>query len=199
MCPRIYTTPFALLSGALLLAFSSISSAEVDPLTRIADDVVKQTALGKPISKKDPAPTRYNLWMYQNFMLLEGMDALGEVTGNEAYKNYTSRNIDFFAAYQSKFGDSMTAGPAGTKKWYTKPREMWQCGMIAAFPERHATRPDPEFEKGMATFDALLKKVPAFDDGVLVRKKDQGPWFGSADRRPLHARSLLVPQSRAAQ
>ena len=109
---------------------------------------------------------------------LEGMDALGEATGNEHYKTYANRNIDFFAAYQSKFGDSMTAGPAGTKKWYSKPREMWQCGMIAAFAERQRIRPNPEFVKGMAIFDALLDKAPTFSDRVLVRKKSKGRGLG---------------------
>ena len=132
-------TPDALRNAlfcALLLTFSSAYSADIDPLTRIADGVVGDTVFDLPATREDPQPTRYNLWMYQNFMLLEGMDALGEVTCNEEYKRYASRNIDLFAAYQSKYGDSMKPGPAGTKKWYSKPREMWQCGMIAAFAER---------------------------------------------------------------
>jgi len=178
MNPTIYAKPIAALFGAVVLAFSAAYGADADPLTRIANDVVGQTAFGVPAAKKDPQPTRYNLWMYQNFMLMEGMDALGDVTGNEAYKSYTSRSIDFFAAYQSKFGDSMTAGPAGTKKWYSKPKEMWQCGMIAAFAERQRMRPNPEFVKGMETFDTLLEKAPAFNDGVLVRKKTKGRGLG---------------------
>lgn len=168
----------SLLNSWFLLSFAALLPLQADPLTRIADDVVKQTAFGEPTTKKDPAPTRYNLWMYQNFMLMEGMDSLGEVTGNESYKNYTSRNIDFFAAYQAKFGDSMTAGPAGTKKWYTKPKEMWQSGMIAAFAERQQTRPDSEFVRGMKILDGLLEKAPAFDDGVLVRKKSKNRGLG---------------------
>jgi hypothetical protein len=82
--------------GVLLLLFVCISSAQADPLIQIADDVVSQTAVGVPTAKNKPNPTRYNLWMYQNFMIMEGMDALGEVTGNESYKNYTKRSIDFF-------------------------------------------------------------------------------------------------------
>ena len=162
-----------------MFAFNGVAAVQAEnPLTRIADDVVKQTAFGEPVAKNDPEPTRYNLWMYQNFMLLEGMDALGKVTGNEAYKNYTRQNIDFFAAYQSKFGDTMMAGPAGTKKWYTKPKHMWQSGLIAAYAERQQTRPDPEFVRGMEIFEALLKKTPAFEDGVLVRKKTKGRGLG---------------------
>ena len=138
--------------GVLLLLFVCISSAQADPLIKIADDVVSQTAVGVPTAKNKPNPTRYNLWMYQNFMIMEGMDALGEVTGNESYKNYTKRSIDFFAAYQSKFGDSMKAGPAGTGKWYTKPRQLWQTGMVATFAEHHKMRPNPEFVRGMKTY-----------------------------------------------
>ncbi len=176
--PKIHAKPIAALFSALLLVFHSSYGADEDPLTRIADDVVKQTAFGEPITRNDPAITRYNLWMYQNFMLMEGMDALGEVMGNEAYKSYTSRSIDFFAAYQSKFGDSMTAGPAGKEKWYTKPKEMWQSGLIAALAERQQTRPDPEFVRGMKLFDTFLEKVPAFADGVLVRKKSKSRGLG---------------------
>lgn len=98
---------------APFFVFCHVTSLNADPLSRIADDVVRQTVFDLPATKKDAQPTRYSLWMYQNFMVMEGMDALGEVTGNKEYESYTSRSIDFFAAYQSKFGDSMTAGPAG--------------------------------------------------------------------------------------
>ena len=161
----------------LMLGWSWCIGAE--PLFRIADDVVKETVFDLPATKKAPKqPTRYNLWMYQNFMLMEGMDALGEVTGKDAYKNYTNRNIDFFAAYQSTFGDSMKAGPAGTQKWYSKPKQMWQCGMIAAMAERQKVRPAPEFVRGMKIFDTLLNNAPAFSDGVLVRNKTKGRGLG---------------------
>ena len=162
----------------VLLLFVWISSAQADPLIKIADDVVSQTAFREPSEIDSPNPTRYNLWMYQNFMIMEGMDALGEVTGNESYMNYTKRSIDFFAAFQSKFGDSMKAGPAGKGQWYTKPRQMWQCGMIAAFAEHHKLRPNPEFIRGMKIFDRLLKKTPRFDDGVLVRDKSKNRGLG---------------------
>lgn len=160
------------------LLFVWISPAQADPLIKIADDVVSQTAFGELSGIDSPKPTRYNLWMYQNFMIMEGMDALGEVTGNESYRNYTKRSIDFFAAFQSRFGDSMKAGPAGKGQWYTKPRQMWQCGMIAAFAEHHKLRPNPEFIRGMKIFDRLLKKTPRFDDGVLVRDKSKNRGLG---------------------
>jgi len=120
--------------GVLLLLFVCISSAQADPLIKIADDVVSQTAVGVPTAKNKPNPTRYNLWMYQNFMIMEGMDALGEVTGNESYKNYTKRSIDFFAAYQSKFGDSMKGSGKGT--WYyqatTVVADRYGCNLCRA-------------------------------------------------------------------
>ena len=174
---RTVTDGLSLFSGVLLL-FVCISSAQADPLIKIADDVVSQTSFGEPAAEDKPNPTRYNLWMYQNFMIMEGMDALGEVTGNESYRNYTKRSIDFFAAYQSKFGDSMKAGPAGTGKWYSKPRQMWQCGMIATFAEHHKLRPKSEFIRGMKIFDGLLESAPRFDDGVLVRNKSKKRGLG---------------------
>jgi len=182
MKPKTIIDPFTTYTRLLLLLLGWVFLAEAageDPLTRVADDVVRETLFDLPATKEDPQPTRYNLWMYQNFMVMEGMDALGKVTGNAAYQNYTSRSIDFFAAYQARYGDSMKAGPAGKGKWYSKPREMWQCGMIAAFAERQQTQPTPEFVRGMKIFDTLLEKSPTFfRDGVLVRKKSQGRGMG---------------------
>ena len=178
MSTRTITDRIHSFRGMTLLMIFFLSYAHADPLLNIADDVVSQTALGEPAAKNKPNPTRYNLWMYQNFMIMEGMDALGEVTGNKSYGDYTKRSIDFFAAYQSKFGDSMKAGRAGTGKWYSKPRHMWQCGMIAAFAEHHKLRPNPEFIRGMKIFDRLLEKTPHFDDGVLVRDKSKKRGLG---------------------
>lgn len=179
MTKAVYKKFTSSLILAASIALGSIASASAnDTLFRIADDVLKETVFELPKSKKDPQPTRYNLWMYQNFMLMEGMTSLGEVTGNEEYKTYFNRNIDFFAAYQAKFGDTMKAGNAGKKKWYSKPVEMWQSGLIAAYAERQQTRPDPEFVRGMEIFEKLLKKAPRFDDGVLVRKKSKKRGLG---------------------
>lgn len=163
---------------ALLLAFSSALSVQADPLLKIADNVVRDTVFDLPENGKKPQDSRYNLWMYQNFLLLEGMDALGEVTGNETYKTYSDRNIDFFAAFQSQFGDTMTAGLAGERQWYIEPKQMWHCGMVATFAERQQERPDAEFLRGMEIFDTLLENSPAFEDGVLVRNKSKGRGLG---------------------
>jgi rhamnogalacturonyl hydrolase YesR len=72
----------------------------------------------------------------------------------------------------------MKAGPAGTGKWYSKPRQMWQCGMIATFAEHHKLRPNSEFIRGMKIFDGLLDSAPRFDDGVLVRNKSKKRGLG---------------------
>lgn len=163
-----------LILGLSVLASCGGSSNTIDdPLLRVADDVVSETLFVLPKTKEDPQPTRYNLWMYQNYMLMEAMDALGELTGEERYKTYTGRSLDLFANYQATYGDTMTAGPAGIKHWYSQPYEMWQSGMIAAFAERQQTSPHPEFERGMAIFDALLARTPSFEDGVLVRNKNE--------------------------
>ena len=127
MSTRTVTDRIHSFRGMTLLMIFFLSYAHADPLLTIADDVVSQTALGEPAAKNKPNPTRYNLWMYQNFMIMEGMDALGEVTGNKSYRNYTKRSIDFFAAYQSKFGDSMKAGPAGTGNGTQSPVK---CGNV---------------------------------------------------------------------
>ena len=133
------------------------SNAQDLALYKIADDIVEQTVFNIPVKASDPQPGRYNAWMYQNFMILEGMDALYEVSGNEKYGNYSKQNIDFFASYQEVFGDNMTATPSGRNKWYTEPKHMWHCGMIAAFAERQLSKPTKEILRGMAIFDAFLE------------------------------------------
>ena len=79
----------------LIVTVFAQSFIYADSLFRIADDVIKQTVFDLPKSSKDRQPSRYNLWMYQNFMIMEGMDSLGEVTGNKKYQRYTDRSIDF--------------------------------------------------------------------------------------------------------
>ncbi|MBD0401738.1 glycoside hydrolase family 105 protein [Flammeovirga sp. EKP202] len=152
-------------------AYSQDKTDENTNLFRIANDVVEQTTLTLPLSDSNPQPSRYNAWMYQNYMLIEAMDALYEATKNEKYKEYANLNIDYFATYQASFGDVMTNTPSGKQKWYSQPTEMWQCGMIAKYPERQIDKPNQEFERGMEIFDSLLNNVPSFDDGTLVRVK----------------------------
>lgn len=147
-------------------------------LFRVANDVVEQTKYNLPKSELPPKSSRYNAWMYQNYMLLESMDALYDVTGEKKYGDYANLNIDYFAAYQTVYGDNMTDTPSGRKKWYSIPTEMWQCGMIAKYAERQNSKPTKEFEKGMATFDSLLNNVPRFEDGTLVRMKTKGRGLG---------------------
>ena len=160
----------------LLVLFLSckIASAQVADkviLTAMSHQIVKEPQFDLLADPKRKQPGRYNAWMYQNFMLLEGMDALYEVTGDEVLKDYSNRNIDFIAKWQAEFGESMKSTPSGNRKWYSRPKEIWQCGMIAKFAERQQTNPFPEFERGMQIFDQMLERSPTFDDGVLVRKK----------------------------
>lgn len=164
----------------LLVGTSSCVAKQVDNtlLLRIADDVVEQTMYELPISNTSPETSRYNTWMYQNYMVLEAMDALYEVTGEKKYGDYSNRNIDYFAAYQSRYGDVMTATPAGRKKFYSKPKHMWHSGMIAKYAERQLSKPTKEFERGMAIFDSLFSHAPHFEDGTLVRRKTKKRGLG---------------------
>lgn len=178
MNPKFKKTvlPIYFFCHSILLGCSPAN--EKDPLFVIADEVIDDTVFDLPLKDTDPKPTRYNLWMYQNFILMEAMDALGEFTGDEKYETYTDRSIDFFANFQSQYGDTMTAGPAGVNKWYSEPYEMWQSGLVAAFAERQQAHPHSELQRGMAIFDALLERTPTFDDGVLVRNKNENGAVG---------------------
>jgi rhamnogalacturonyl hydrolase YesR len=154
-----------------LFAITTKANAQNTALYKIADDIIEQTVFNLPGKESDPQPGRYNAWMYQNFLIFEGMDALYEVSGNDNYGNYSKQNIDFFAGYQETFGDNLTVTPSGKNKWYTAPKQMWHCGMIAAYAERQSDNPTNEFLRGMAIFDAFLEGVPRFEDGTLVRNK----------------------------
>ena len=169
-----------ILALIVMAGSSSCSPKKTDStaLFKIADDVVAQTKYELPSSETPPESSRYNAWMYQNYMLLEGMDALFEATGEKKYGEYANRNIDYFAAYQTVYGDHMTDTPSGRKKWYSKPQHMWQCGMIAKYAERQLSNPTKEFERGMAIFDSLLINTPSFEDGTLVRMKTKNRGLG---------------------
>jgi rhamnogalacturonyl hydrolase YesR len=147
-------------------------------LFKIADDVVEQTKYNLPNSESPPESSRYNAWMYQNYLLLEGMDALYEATGDNNYGDYANLNIDYFAEYQAVYGDNMSDTPSGKDKWYTNPQHMWQCGMIAKYAERQLSKPNEEFERGIAIFDSLLNNTPSFEDGTLVRMKTNDRGLG---------------------
>ncbi|CAA6677643.1 MULTISPECIES: glycoside hydrolase family 105 protein [unclassified Lentimonas] len=142
-----------------------------DPLTMIADNVLEDTLLELPEGDHVPEPSRYNAWMYQNAIIMDGMRALGDVLDNEHYKAYKDQSIDVFAQLQSmKLGNRKSVF-SKMNRHYKNPKEMWHCGMIAALAERHQTNPTQEFERGMKTFDTFLEKAPKFDNGALVRDK----------------------------
>ena len=122
-----------------------------------------QTALGEPAAKNKPNPTRYNLWMYQNFMIMEGMDALGEVT-EQILRGLHEAKYRLFCSLSIQVWRFDESGSGRNGQMVLKPRHMWQCGMIAAFAEHHKLRPNPEFIRGMKIFDSLLEKTPHFDD-----------------------------------
>lgn len=163
----------------IILLVGCTSSSKENPLFIIADEIVQQTVFDLPDTTSGFQPSRYNLWIYPNFMVLEGMDALGEVTGKEQYATYKDRNIDFFAEFQSKFGHEMTDDKGYLiRRMYISPVEMHHCGMIAAFPERQFTYPTEEKERGMAIFDTFLEQAPRLKDGTLVRMKSDSLGLG---------------------
>jgi unsaturated rhamnogalacturonyl hydrolase len=147
-----------------------------DPLMEIADKVLQETLLELPEGNTAPEPTRYNAWMYQNAIIMDGLRALGDVTANENYKTYKDRSIDVFARLQSEELGNREGVFSKMNRHYETPREMWHCGMIAALAERHQTNPTAEFERGMKIFDTFLENAPKFENGALVR--DKGPELG---------------------
>jgi hypothetical protein len=55
----------------------------VESAIRMAETVIAETAL-----EKGQEPTRYNYWMYQNYMIGEGIKAMGEALGRPDFSAY---------------------------------------------------------------------------------------------------------------
>lgn len=156
----------------LVMVLSYLASMSyADPLTKVADKVLEETLLELVKNDKAPQATRYNAWMYQNVIIMDGMKALGEVTGNENYKSYAARSMDVFVKLQSADLSKNISPFLKMNRHYNNPREMWHCGMIAELTEKHQNQAMKETERGIKTFDNFLNKAPKFADGTLVRNK----------------------------
>ncbi|WP_304064412.1 glycoside hydrolase family 88/105 protein [Pedobacter glucosidilyticus] len=138
-------------------------------IKKVANEVISNTNYHLNELKVGENPSRYNEWMYQNFMIMEAMDQLGLSFQNKAYASYAKRNVDFFCAYQNS---EIKNEQIKSMLWYSKPDEMWHCGMIAAFADQQALYPTPEKLKGIKIFEDFLASAPKLKDETFVRFKE---------------------------
>ena len=147
-------------------AIAELSTEDV--IRRMADDVIRATDLDPGVLPPGRPPSRYNEWMYQNFMLCEAMDELGRVLDDARFRSFARRNVEFFIAWER------TKSATDSSKhltWYRAPTEMWHCGMVAALADQQRTQPTPGKQRGLEIFDAFLAAAPKLADGTLVRFK----------------------------
>ena len=63
----------------------------------MAENIIAETAL-----EKDQKPSRYNQWMYQNYMIAEGIKALGDALGKQDFSAYKKSNSCIIVIHSTK-------------------------------------------------------------------------------------------------
>lgn len=116
------------------------------------------------------APSRYNEWMYANFIIQEGMRSLGIQLKDTAWQAYPERNMAFFYEYVGKHGNT-ASNRMRFRANYFSPAELWHCGLIASVAASQGKRPSPAKEKDLQRFLAAFDAAPHLEDGTLVRRK----------------------------
>ncbi|MCJ8209006.1 glycoside hydrolase family 88 protein [Mucilaginibacter sp. RS28] len=134
----------------------------------VADRVSNNTNFSLASLGENTKPSRYNEWMYQNFIIMEAMDQLGLVLNDSSYANYARKNINFFCAYLE---ERKSTSQLKTLDWYLHPTEMWHCGMIAAFAAQQNILTNQEKINGLKTFQSFLLTAPKLANGMFVRQK----------------------------
>ena len=132
---------------------------KINAAIQMAETVVAETSF-----EKGQKPTRYNYWMYQNYMIGEGIKAIGEALECPDFSSYRDKQIMYFCEAYKDFKH-------GSKSWFLKPGAMWRCGMIAGLVELQETSDHPEIARGINAFQNLLDKTPKVSDGTLARYK----------------------------
>ena len=129
---------------------------------KMAETVIAETAL-----EKGQKPTRYNYWMYQNYMIAEGIKAMGDALGRAGFSSYKEKQLMYFCEEYQNFKH-------GSKSWFVRPLAMWRCGMVAGLVELQEKSKHPAISRGMNAFQDFLDNTRTVSDGTLARIK--GHW-----------------------
>ncbi len=133
----------------------------VESAIEMAESVIAETALDT-----EQEPTRYNYWMYQNYMIGEGIKAMGEALGRADFSAYRDQQAMYFCDAHQKIKDRTTA-------WYLKPKALWQSGLVAVFVELQETSDRVELARGISGYQNLLDTTHKVSDGTLARYKSR--------------------------
>ena len=69
----------------------SIADMKINAAIQMAETVVAETSC-----EKGQKPTRYNYWMYQNYMIGEGIKAMGQALERPDFSSYRDKQIMYF-------------------------------------------------------------------------------------------------------
>jgi rhamnogalacturonyl hydrolase YesR len=144
---------------AVTICAQSTEALNVESAIQMAETVIAETAL-----EKGQEPTRYNYWMYQNYMIGEGIRSMGEALGRPDFSSYKDKQLRYFCDAYQKINDR-------NKAWYLKPQALWHSGMVAGFVELQETSDHPEIARGIRYYQNLLDSTHQMSDGTLARYK----------------------------
>lgn len=150
-----------LLSASLIFAGCAHAqkAQPVKAAIEMAETVIAETAL-----EKGQKPSRYNRWMYQNYIIAEGIKSMGDALGRPEFSKFKEKQLIYFCdSYQKINGN--------TKNWYLRPTALWHSGMVASFTQFKAKNNHPELTRGISYFQGMLDKAPKIADGTFVRYK----------------------------
>ena len=86
----------------------------------MAETVIAETAL-----EKDQQPTRYNYWMYQNYIIAEGIKNMGDALGRPEFSEYKEKQLMYFCDSYKKIKDTRS------QNHYLKPSDY---GIVVWWP-----------------------------------------------------------------
>jgi len=137
----------------------NIEDMKTDAAIQMAETVIADTSF-----EKGQKASRYNYWKYQNYIIAEGIKAMGDALGRSDFSSYKDRQLMYYCESYNEINDL-------SKQWYLQPSAMWHCGMIAGFVDLQEKSGHPEIARGIAYFQSMLNKSPKVADGTLARYK----------------------------
>ncbi|NND78324.1 MAG: sulfatase-like hydrolase/transferase [Maribacter sp.] len=133
---------------------------KINAAIQMAETVVAETSL-----EKGQKPTRYNQWMYQNYMIGEGIKAMGEALERPDFSSYRDKQIMYFCEEYKNIEHFTNR--------YLHPATMWHCGMVAGLVDLSKKSDHPEIARGISYFQKMLNNAPKVADGTLARYKSE--------------------------
>ena len=148
---------------------------------RIIDTQTGQTItdFSQPIKTAgvDNRNGQFNDWDYPMGVVLAGMLAIADVTGDTSYRDYTFKNFDFIfdhLDYFKKQAAQFGAQSYGYRRLF-QMAALDDCGAIgAALIKAYARKPDPRYRATIdAVADYISHKQLRLPDGTLARARPQ--------------------------